>query len=138
MILELPEGTRVSPQMIEEATAKAFPGRYNPTMLANIGRHAASSWQQSGHLQGRSNKVRSRAATHPESTAYALFLGHLSGAGGEALFSTFWTALLDAPAHVLREQARAAARHGWLDYKSLGGISEIDFPYLLRAGEAAA
>jgi hypothetical protein len=123
--------------MIEEATASAFPGRYNPTMLANIGRHAASSWQQSGHLLGRAKKIRSRAVAHPESTAYALFLGHLSGAGGEGLFSTPWTALLDAPAHVLREQARAAARHGLLDYKSLGGVSEIEFPYLLRDGEEA-
>jgi hypothetical protein len=138
MILQSSEGNRITPQMIEEVTATAFLGRYNPTMLAAIGRNAASSWQQSGHLQGRLIKVRSRAAAHPESTTYALFLGHLSGAGGEGLFSTFWTTLLDAPSHVLREQARAAARHGWLDYKSLGGVSEINFPHLLRNDEEAA
>src|SRR5215207_2612716 len=107
-------------------------------MLANIGRHVASSWQQSGHLQGRASKTRVQAAAHPESTAYALFLGHLTGAGGERLFSTPWVALLDAPTHVLREHARAAARHGWLEYKSLGGVTEIDFPYLLRDQEVAA
>ena len=138
MILQSPEETRVTPQMIEAATATAFPGRYNPTMLANIGRHAASSWRQSGHLQGRANKIRSQAVAHPESTAYALFLGHLTGAGGEGLFSTPWVALLDAPTHVLREHARAAARHGGLEYKSLGGVTEIDFPYLLRDQEVAA
>src|SRR5215213_8304738 len=37
MVLQSPQGTQVTPQMIEEVTANAFPGRYNPTMLANIG-----------------------------------------------------------------------------------------------------
>jgi hypothetical protein len=138
MILGTPEGERVTPQMIEEATAEAFPGRYNATMLANIGRHAASSWQQSGHLQGRAIKTRARASAHPESTTYGLLLGHLTGAGGERLFGTPWAALLDAQGRFLREQARAAARQGWLDFKSLGGVTEIGFSYLLRDREEAA
>lgn len=135
MILEIPEGDLVTPQMIEAETAKVFPGRYNATMLTAIGQHAASSWQQSGHLHGRTKKTRSHPATHPESTAYALLLGYLSGDRGEGLFQTFWTTLLDAPAHVLREQARVAARHGWINYKSLGGVTEIEFPHLLSEHE---
>jgi hypothetical protein len=136
MILGTPEGEPVTPQMIEAATAQAFPGRYNATMLANIGRHAASSWQQSGHLRGRTKKTRGRPAILPESTVYALLLGYLAGARGEGLFDTFWTALLDAPAHAVREQARVAARQGWLSYKSLGGVTEIEFPHLLSEREA--
>jgi hypothetical protein len=138
LILQTPEGARVTPQMIETATASAFPNRYNATMLANIGRHAASSWQQSGHLRGHAAKTRARAAAHPESTAYALFLGHLTGAGGERLFNTPWSELLDAPGRLLHEQARTAAQQGWLDFKSLGGVTEIEFPYLLRDREEVA
>ena len=136
MILAAPAGDQVTPQMIECETAKAFPGRYNPTMLANIGRHAASSWQQSGHLQGRAKKTRARPDPHLESTVYALVLGYLCGDRGEALFHTPWIALLDAPAHLLREQAREAARRGWLDFKSLGGVTEIELPHLFPEGEA--
>ena len=137
MILATSAGAAITPQMIAAETAQAFPGRYNPTMLANIGRHAASSWQQSGHLRGRANKTRATAAAHPESTAYALLLGHLCGDGGEGLFRTPWAALLDAPAHQLRELAQVAARNGWIDMKSLGGVTEIDFPHLLPAGAVA-
>jgi hypothetical protein len=132
MILKLPRGTRVTPQMIEEATMSAFPGRYNPTMLANIGRHVASSWKQSGLLQGRVTKTRSRAVTHPESTAYALFLGRLCGAGGAALFSTLWCKLLDAPEATARDQSAAAARLGWIEHRSAGDVIEVGFSHLSR------
>ena len=135
LVQETPQGEMVTPQMIEVATAQAFPERYNATMLANIGRHAASSWQQAGYLQGKMKKTRSRALAQPESTAYALYLGHLCGAGGEALFSTFWAKLLDAPAHALHEQARIAAQHGWIAYRSLGGVTEVEFPHLPRPVE---
>lgn len=133
MVLATPGGEIVTPQMIEAATAQAFPDRYKAMMLANIGRHAASSWQQSGHLLGRVKKIRSRAVAQPESTAYALYLGYLCGAGGEALFSTFWARLLDAPAHALHEQAKIAAQRGWIAYRSLGGVTEVEFPHLPRA-----
>lgn len=131
MILATPAGDPVTPQMIEQETARAFPGRYNPTMLANIGRHAASSWQQAGHLQGRAKKTRAQAQAQPESTAYALLLGYLCGAGGEALFSTLWAQLLDASPHHLHDLARTAALHGWITLRSLGGVTEVDFPHLV-------
>lgn len=135
MILATESGATVTPQMIEAATEEAFPGRYNPTMLANIGRHAASSWQQSGHLQGRARKTRAQPLATPEATTYALLLGYLAGARGEGLFQTPWVALLDAPDHLLRELARAAARQGWLDFKSLGGVTDVAFPHLLPEHE---
>ncbi len=80
-----------------QATAEAFPSRYNPTTLANVGRHAASSWQQSGHLRGRQHKTRDQAATTPAATAYALLLGYLCGARGEALLQTLWRVSVGRP-----------------------------------------
>lgn len=132
LILSLPQYASVTPQMIEQTTDEAFPGRYNPTMLANVGRHAASSWQQSGHLAGRLPKTRARATATPAATAYALLLGHLCGAQGDALFDTRWARLLDAPPAALRELARRAAQHGWLEYRYGGGVTEITFRHLLR------
>lgn len=132
LILSVAKGEPVTPQMIEKVTDEAFPGRYNPTMLANIGRHAASSWQQSGHLKGRLHKVRDRAAATPASTAYALLLAHLCGNRGEAMFSTLWARLLDAPQHSLYELATQASRLGWLEYRHTGSVTEITFRHLQR------
>lgn len=131
-ILSLPAGEKVTPQMIEKATAESFPGRYNSTTLANVGRHAASSWQQSGHLVGRFAKVRVQATCTETAVAYALFLGYLSGVRGDALFHTLWARLLDASVHQLHACAQLASQLGWLDYRHSGAVTEISFQYLLR------
>jgi hypothetical protein len=125
-------GTQVTPQMFASSVNKTFPKRYSTGVLAGMGRRIASSWQQSGHLQGRLRKVRVQAHIAPASLAYALFLGYLRGARGEGLFQTLWCQLLDAPAHTLHDLALTASQHGWIDYRSAGGITEVEFRYLLR------
>jgi hypothetical protein len=132
LILSVAKGETVTPQMIEGATEEAFPGRYNPTMLANVGRHAASTWEQSGHLEGHRNKVRAQAEPTPAATAYALLLAHLSGSRGEAMFETLWLRLLDVPKATRHDLASQASRLGWLEYRHTGAVTEISFDYLLR------
>lgn len=132
LILATPQEQRVTPQMIEEITAQTFPNRYNPTSLANIGRHAASSWQQSGHLKGRGKKIRVKANSQPAAVTYALLFGYLCGERGEALFQTLWCRLLDTPLHTLHAQAQAASQLGWLEYRHSGNVTDITFHHLLR------
>jgi hypothetical protein len=131
-LLDIPEGEPVTPDMITEMVAQSSPGRYNDKILGKIGRNLASSWQQSGHLQGRAKKVRSRATARPASTAYGLLLAYLCGARGEGLFHSLWARVLDAPEHELRQQAIAASSLGWLEYRHAGNVTDISFNYLLR------
>jgi len=83
-------------------------------------------------LRGRTHKVRVRAESHPTSVAYALLLGYLCGARGEALFHTAWARILDAPAYVLHEQAFQASQRGWIEYRQTGAVTDVGFSYLLR------
>lgn len=131
-ILSAHLGDVVTPDAISEAVDKQYPGRLNQTTLANIGRHAASSWTQSGHLRGRTHKVRVATRSYPTSVTYALFLGYLCGSRGEALFHTDWARLLDSPLDTLHEQAFLASQQGWLDYRHAGAVTEVGFSYLLR------
>jgi len=132
MMLAIPESETVTPTMIAQAVNTNFPNRYKPNTLASIGRNVISTWQQAGLLSGKLHKVRVRAESRPASVAYALLLGYLSGSRGEALFQTIWCRLLDAPAHVLHEQAFAASQRGWIEYRHMGDVTEIGFRYLLR------
>lgn len=131
-ILEAAPGDAITPQMLEQAVERAFPNRYNATTLANVGRHAASSWQQSGHLLGRAHKTRGRARNTPAATAYALFLAYLCGVRGDALFHSSWAAPLDTPAHELHSLAVAASQQGYLDYRHAGAVTEVTFRHFLR------
>jgi len=130
-ILITPLHAPVTPHMLSRAVDEVFPGRYNPTSLANIGRHTASSWKQSGHVRGRLRAIRSAAASQPTTVAYALLLGYLCGARGDALFETLWARLLDAPVYVLRNQAVAASHLGWIDYRHSGDVTDIGFRHFL-------
>lgn len=132
LVLATPLGDTVTPQGLARTVDACFPGRYNATMLANIGRHAASSWQQSGHLSGRLGKVRARAESRLTSVAYALLLSYLCGGRGEMLFHTLWSRLLDGPVQSLHDQAVTVARQGWIDYRHSGAVTDIGFSHFLH------
>jgi len=137
-ILAAPVGHPLTPHMLTEGAQESFHGLLGAGTLARIGRNAASSWQQSGHLRGHRHKVRAHADCHPAAVAYALLLGHLCGARGQGLFSTFWSSLLDAPPHILHEQALAASRQGWIEYRRAGDVVEVGFRHLLRGHPEAS
>lgn len=131
-------GDPVTPAMFAEAVAQQLPDRLNPMTRASISRHAAATWTQAGYLQGRSDKTRTSAVCGPAATAYALLLGYLCGVRGAALFGTFWAKITEALASRLHEQAFAASRLGWLEYRHAGDVTDVSFSYLLReevAGE---
>lgn len=132
VILNTPFGTEVTPHTLSLSAGKYLAGKVGHDTLAKIGRNVASSWTQSGHLKGRTNKVRVQAQAHPSSCAYALFLGFLCGERGEGLFHTPWAQILDAPVYTLHNLAKAASQYGWLEYRQSGSITDISFKYLLR------
>jgi hypothetical protein len=117
-----------------------YPGNYSATVANKVGRNAASSWTQSGHLVGHIGKTRAQATCRPPVVAYALLLGHLEGAVGEGLFDTFWARVLDAPLGVLHEQAFTASQRGWIDFRHGGGVTDVGFSFLCREpmGETSA
>lgn len=135
VVLNGPHGSVIAPQDFANAVAEAMPDRFSSTNLKAIGSRLCSSWTQSGHLTGGKVRRRTRPAVTPEAVAYALVLGRLCGARGPRLFSTFWTALLDAPQEELFELATVASRRGWIDFKRVGPVVEAGFSRLLTREE---
>jgi hypothetical protein len=133
-VLRAPVGTQVTADDLAAAVADAYPNSYSDSIAHKIGRNAASTWTQSGHLAGRTKKIRTKANPRPASVAYALFLASLEGREGDLLFETLPVQAQDAPKHVLKELAREASRRGWLDFRSIGRVTEIGFSYLAADG----
>jgi len=125
-------GDTVDADIMATTVGTAFPNNYNPNTLGKIGRNTASSWSQSGHLHGRSQKVRVEVKPYPINVTYALFLGFLCEQRGEALFQTLWCRLLDVSIYELHSLAQVASQRGWLEYRHTGGVTEITFDHLLR------
>jgi hypothetical protein len=119
---------------LTQAVGERFPDSYNASTLAKIGRNAYSSWEQIGHLvEGeRTAKVRTRATCQPANLAYALMLGYLQGARGQAMFDTLWTKVLDQPKSRLVDLAFGASQRGLLEFRHAGGVVDVTFHELLR------
>ncbi|MBA2784066.1 MAG: hypothetical protein H0T74_14305 [Rubrobacteraceae bacterium] len=131
LVVETSAGTTVDAGMLSGPVAASFPDRLTPGILAKVGRNAASSWTQSGHLKGRVKKVRVRTAPSVGAVVYALLLGHLCGARGLALYETLWARLLDMPPNEIDALAFAASQRGLLDYRRMGDVAEFGFSKLL-------
>lgn len=136
-ILDTDPGDDVTSADLADAVDKAFPGTYNESTLAKIGRNTFSSWEQTGHLEAvaRTEKTRRRPICTPSTTAYALLLGHLDGARGEALFDTVWSRALDHPRSHLIQLATVASQRSLIDFRHSGGVTEVGFTELLRPME---
>lgn len=134
-IFEAKQGEIVHKEALERAIKESAPNRFNPAICQAIARRASSSWTQSGHLTGHVVKKRSHPVVTPANVAYALVLGYLAGGRGQLLLSTFWAKLLDVPTDRVAALALEASRRGWLNYRQVGKVVEIQFPDLLTVEE---
>ena len=132
LVLSTPEGDNLLATDFERVIAEVYTDQLTVTTTSSIGRNIASSWTQSGHLKGRSSKVRTVVKSYPTSVAFALMLGYLCGERGEKLFYTNWVKLLDTPIHELHLKAQVASQQGWLEYRQTGNITDISFDHLLQ------
>ena len=132
VVLPLAPGSEVLRSTLHAAIAPGPIARFNLATLDKIARNTASTWLQSGHLQGRVRKIRCRVTATAPAAAFALWLGSLEGFAGDYLLQTLWTAALDAAPTRVFELALDAKRLGLLRAVAGGGVREIDVTGLDR------
>lgn len=127
-VIEATYGVRVETASLTQAFAEKFPNQYSELSQGQTGRHAASSWTQSGHLSGRTKKTRQKIKPTPAAVTMALFLGNISGYHGAAVFSNPWCRILDLDADRAKGFGQDAHRAGLLNLRAVGEVVEISFP----------
>lgn len=126
-IQSMSEGQSYIPSELEQYIEQKHPDRFSQATLKSTTRNLASSWTQSGHLQGNRKKLRTKVKATPAAAAYALFLGYLNGDRGISLFETEYTKLLDSSFDQIVELAETASQRGWIDFKHVGNVFEVSF-----------
>jgi hypothetical protein len=127
-IMDAPEGERVETASLAQALEVVFPSHYSELNRNKIARNAASSWTQSGHLAGRSKKIRQQVKPTAVAVTMALFLGDIAGYHGAAVFANPWCRLLDLTPDRARAMAQEAHRAGLLTLRAVGEVVELSFP----------
>jgi hypothetical protein len=129
-VMQLAPGAEFLREPMRAGIRSAVRERLNDSTLDKVVRNAASSWTQSGHLEGRSLKIRRRVNPSPACAAFALYLAFLVGFRGADLFSSGWIAVLDCSPTMGQHLALEAKRLGLLDIRMGGDIVEINFSRL--------
>ncbi len=133
-IVAIPVGEGVDPTRVA-ATLAAVSPRFKANTSASMARNVGSSFTQSGHLQGVSNKVRIRATATPAAATFAAALGWMEGGRGQFLLSSSWARLLDRNAAEVLDLLLAAGRAGWIDVRSAAGVVELRMERLFTPTE---
>jgi len=94
-IVPLAEGIEMPRKSMAEGLREKVADRLSDATLDKVIRNTASSWSQSGHLSGRTFKIRRKIQPTPRAVAFALFLGVGSGFHGEELLASGWIRTLD-------------------------------------------
>lgn len=134
-VLGSTEGTNVFREELEAFIELKDPGRFSKATLKSLAQNINATWTKSGHLKGRVKKVRTRVNPTPGAASYALFLGYLKGLRGQFLFQSEYTRLLDCSVDYAMELAEQASRRGWIVFKRIGDVTEVQFRHLLTAKE---
>ncbi len=124
-VLSLSPGAELQRAAVREALQVVVGERMNDDTLDKVVRNVSSSWTQTGHLQGRTFKIRQRVQAQPTSITFALYLGHLAGFRGGELLTSGWSAVLDCSASSARALALEAKRVGLIDLRSAGDVIEF-------------
>lgn len=133
-IVDLPAGSGVTSADLTAAVAAEFGTEMSESTLGKTGRNTGACWTQTGHLAGRSKKVRTAVEARPAAIAYAAYLGHLAGGRGLGVLDKPWSQILGiAPGRSL-ETLRDAHTQGFLDLLVAGSVVDVSFPAL--SGEA--
>ena len=125
-VLPLPAGAELMRSSLSGALRAATGHRLNDSILDKVARNTASSWSQSGHLEGRVRKIRQQVTPTPGALAYAAWLGSIEGLAGEHLLNSQWARVLDHSPVELLDLAFRAKSIGLLNVSAGGGIIEID------------
>jgi len=137
-VLGAVEGAVVPGDALQQAVAVCYPNHYSDASVAKIARYAASTWTQSGHLQGHSKKARVRVPARPAALTLALLLGYVSESYGEALFTSPWVQLLDLNPTQAKALALQAHREELMTVRAAGSVVEVTFPRFSRVLESDA
>lgn len=124
-VISLAPGAEYQRDPARHALLQVAGGRFNADILEKVLRNAASSWAQSGHLEGRTFKKRRRVTPTAYAATFALYLAYHAGFRGKSLFSSGWFAALDCSPAQAEDIATDAKRIGLFDMRVSGDIVDL-------------
>lgn len=131
LIDKLNPGEVLTRERMEHHLEAGFPARFSAAMKKSLAQNVNTTWTYSGHLTGRSTKVRAVPQPREAATTLAILAGYLLGLRGQLLLeSAFARLVAQDPGAITTHLAKASSR-GLLRFRHAGGVTEVDFTPML-------
>lgn len=123
-VADTPVGIPVQWPTFAERFKTLHPGRFSEKMVRSLSQNCASTWTQTGHLEG---KKKQRKKVHPSASAAALaaLIATVCGFSGPAMLSSAWFRVLDLSPDSALDLLRSAEAHGLARVRAAGDVIEI-------------
>src|SRR5947209_713174 len=125
-IIGLQDGAEFQRTAMRATISRTVGERFNDSTLDKAIRNTASTWAQSGHLHGRTFKVRRLVKATPATVAFAVYLANAAGFHGQEILTTAWLKVLDCTTSSATELALEAKRIGLIDLRAAGDVFELN------------
>lgn len=129
-IVAMPANAELQRDALKEALQAVVGDRLSDSTLEKVCRNAASTWAQSGHLEGRTFKKRRIVLPSATAVTFAIYLAHAAGFRGAEIFASCWLKVLDCDPSQARALALDAKRSGLLDLRMAGDVVELNLSRL--------
>jgi len=129
-VVAMPANAELQRDAFKEALQAVVGDRLNESTLEKVCRNAASTWAQSGHLEGRTFKKRRIVLPSTTAVTFAIYLAHAAGFRGAEIFSSGWLKVLDCDPSQARALALDAKRSSLLDLRMAGDVVELSLSRL--------
>lgn len=127
---QAPPGAIVTSDDLTKAVTALYGADLSTATLGKTGRNTGACWTQTGHLAGRTKKVRQTVEPFPAAVAFAAYLGHRAGNRGVGVLDAPWAAVLDLPAAAALDALRSAHTQGLIDLLVAGNVVDVSFPIM--------
>jgi hypothetical protein len=125
-VAALPDSAEFQRGVMRAEIGKAVGDRLGDSTLDKVIRNTASSWAQSGHLEGRTFKIRRLVKPTPATVAFALYLADAAGFHGQDALTSAWVKVLDCRTSTALELALESKRIGLIDLRAAGDVFELN------------
>gem|GEM_PF-853859 len=125
-------GEKAAIELFEEMIEKYYPNQYSANTRRSMAKNMASSWKQSGFIEGKVKNIRVQPYISYRVAGFAFFLAYLKGYRGDFIWNNNGVKALCLPENKLRELAIECARKDFMQYQYAGSVTAISFTNLLN------
>jgi hypothetical protein len=132
VLLDIKPGEKASIELFDDYIEKCHPNQYSPNTRRSMAQNIASSWKQTGFIEGKVKNIRRQPEISFNVAGFSFLIAYLNGDRGDFIWNSTGVKALLLNESKLRDLAIECARRDLMQYQYAGNVTVISFNTLLN------